>query len=160
MVNPILRSAPKHPRSTKPMGFLSGISISTFHWDHLRGLGWEICEWRMFGTGQGAQCCRITARGAGEKGSLSETSVGSQRLDKLSMLELSIWEVSPSRNGDFIGFKWDLMSFKWWIKGFHSRGVHQNLDGLFHGKSHRSKWMMNGGTPTLGNHHIDMFACG
>ena len=33
-------------------------------------------------------------------------------------------------------------------------GKNLKMDGLFHGKSYRSKWMMTGGSPILGKHHI------
>ena len=44
--------------------------------------------------------------------------------------------------------------------GFHRHGgclLPKNMDGLFYGKSHRSKWMRNGGTPISGNQHIENY---
>ena len=40
----------------------------------------------------------------------------------------------------------------WWLlNGFPKMGVPQ-MEGLFHGKSHRSKWTMTGGSPIPGKH--------
>ena len=40
------------------------------------------------------------------------------------------------------------------LVGGHCHGISRVMEGLFHGKSHRSKWMMTGGIPyDLGNLH-------
>ena len=57
----------------------------------------------------------------------------------------------PDGTSENMGISWQ----KIW--GFPYMGVPPFLDGVSKGKSHRSKWMMTGGTPISGNLHMDVF---